>query len=48
MKLAGHVACMEETINAWIILVEEPERERKLGSSRPRWEYNNGYIKNKI
>jgi hypothetical protein len=35
--MAGHVARMEETRNAYRILVGKPERKRPLGRPRSRW-----------
>jgi hypothetical protein len=37
MRWAGHVTRMEETRNAYRILVRKPEGKRPLGSSRRRW-----------
>jgi len=34
----GHVACMEETRNAYNILVAKTEGKRPLGRSKCRWE----------
>jgi hypothetical protein len=39
MKWVGHVACMEEMRNAYIILVGRPEGKKPLGRSKSRWEY---------
>jgi len=36
----GHVACMEETRNAYKILVRKPEGKIPLGRPRHRWEDN--------
>jgi hypothetical protein len=36
----GHVVCMREIRNAYIVLVGEPEGKRLLGRSRHRWEDN--------
>jgi hypothetical protein len=40
MKWTGHVAHMEEMINAYNILVVKPEGKRPLGRPRQRWEGN--------
>jgi hypothetical protein len=40
MRWEGHIARMEEKINAYGILVGEPEGERPLGRPRRRWEDN--------
>jgi hypothetical protein len=37
MRLAGHVARMGETRNAYRILVGKPEVKRPLGRPRCRW-----------
>jgi hypothetical protein len=37
MRWAGHVARMGETMNAFRILVGEPEGRRPLGRPRRRW-----------
>jgi hypothetical protein len=37
MRWGGHVARMEETMNAYRILVGEPEGKRPLGKPRRRW-----------
>jgi hypothetical protein len=37
MRLAGHVARIEEKRNAYRLLVEKPERKRPLGRPRRRW-----------
>jgi hypothetical protein len=37
MRWAEHVARMEETRNAYRILVEKPEGKRPLGRPRRRW-----------
>jgi hypothetical protein len=37
MRWAGHVARMEETRNAYRILVGKPEGKRPLGRPRYRW-----------
>jgi hypothetical protein len=39
-RLAGHVARMGEKRNAYRILVGKPERKRRLGRPRRRWEEN--------
>jgi len=36
----GHVTCMGEMRNAYIILFGESERKRPLGRPRHRWEDN--------
>jgi hypothetical protein len=41
MRWAGHVALMEETRNAYRILVGKPERKRQLGRPTRSWEDNN-------
>jgi hypothetical protein len=38
MSWAGHVACMGEKRNAYIVLVGKPEGQRPLGRPRHRWE----------
>ena len=40
MRWAGHVACMEERINVYRVLVGKPEEKRPLGRPRRRWEDN--------
>jgi hypothetical protein len=40
MKLVGNVAHMEETKNAYKILVRKPEGKRPLGGHRRRWKDN--------
>ena len=40
MRLAGHVARMEEGRGVHKVLVEKPEGKRQLGRPRRRWEYN--------
>jgi hypothetical protein len=40
MRWAGHVACMEEKRNKYIVLVGKPEGKRKLERLRRRWEDN--------
>jgi hypothetical protein len=40
MRLAGHVARMGETRNAYSILVGKPEGMRPLGRQRHRWVVN--------
>jgi hypothetical protein len=37
MRWAGHVTRMGETINAYMILVGQPEEKRPLGRPRRRW-----------
>jgi hypothetical protein len=37
MRLAGHVARMEETRNAYRIFLGKPEGKRPLGRPRRRW-----------
>ena len=38
--MAGHVARMELSRNAYRVLVGKPEGKRPLGRSRRRWEEN--------
>jgi hypothetical protein len=40
MRWAGHVACMEQMLNAHYILVEKREGKRQLGRPRHRWDDN--------
>jgi hypothetical protein len=40
MRWAGHVERMEQTRNAYRILVGKPEGKRPLGSPRRRWVAN--------
>ena len=40
LRWAGHVACMEESRNAYRVLVGKPESKRPLGRPRRRWEDN--------
>jgi hypothetical protein len=40
MRLAGHVARMGETMNAYRILVGKPEGKRPLERPRRRWVEN--------
>jgi hypothetical protein len=40
MRWAGHVACMGEMRNAYIILAGEPERKRSFGRPWHGWEHN--------
>jgi hypothetical protein len=40
MRWAGHVAPVGDKRNAYMNLVEKPERMRPLGRSRRRWEDN--------
>jgi hypothetical protein len=40
MRWIGHVACKGEKRNAYRILVGKPERGRRLGRPRHRWEDN--------
>jgi len=40
MKLAEHVACMEEKRGVYRVLVGKPEGKRPLGRPRRRWEDN--------
>ena len=44
LKWIGHVACMEQSRNAYRVLVGKPEGKRPLGSPRRRWEYHNKWI----
>jgi hypothetical protein len=41
MRWAGHVASMEEKMNAYRILVGKPEGKSPLGRLRRRWVNNN-------
>jgi hypothetical protein len=38
MRWAGHVACMGEGRNLYMVLVGKPEGKRPLGRPRRRWE----------
>jgi hypothetical protein len=40
MRWAGHVACIEEQMNAYRILVGKPQGNRPPGRYRRRWEDN--------
>ena len=40
LRWAGHVACMEQSRNAYRVLVGKPEVKRPLGRPRRRWEEN--------
>jgi hypothetical protein len=40
MRLAGHVARMEEVIGVYRVLMAKPDRKRPLGRPRRRWENN--------
>ena len=40
LSWAGHVARMEQSRNAYRVLVGEPEGKRPLGRPRHRWEDN--------
>ena len=40
LRWAGHVARMEQSRNAYRILVGKPESKRRLGRPRRRWEDN--------
>ena len=40
LRWAGHVACMEQSINAYRVLVGKPEGKRPLGRPRRRWDDN--------
>jgi hypothetical protein len=40
IRLEGHVACIREIINAYKMLVGNPEGKRPLRRSRHRWEAN--------
>ena len=40
MRWAGHVAVMRERRDAYRVLVEKPERKRRLGRPRRRWNDN--------
>jgi len=39
-KMGRYVACMEERISAYNVLVEKPEGKKPHGRSRCRWEDN--------
>ena len=40
LRWAGHVTCMEQSRNAYRILVGKPEEKKPLGRPRHRWEDN--------
>ena len=40
LRWAGHVARMEQSRNAYRVLLGKPERKRPLGRRRRRWEDN--------
>ena len=40
LRWAGHVASMEQSRNAYRVLVGKPEGKRPLGRPRCRWEDN--------
>ena len=40
LRWAGHVARMDESTNAYRVLVGKPEGKRPLGRPRCRWEDN--------
>ena len=40
MRWAGHIAHMEQSRNAYRVLVGKPEGKRPLGRQRCRWEDN--------
>jgi hypothetical protein len=40
MRLAGHVARMEERKGVYRVLLRKPEAKRPRGRHRRRWEYN--------
>ena len=40
LRWAGHVACMEQSRNAYRVLVGKPEGKKPLGRPRRRWEDN--------
>ena len=40
LRWAGHVARMEQSRNAYRVLVEKPEGKRSLGRPKHRWEDN--------
>ena len=40
LRWAGHVARMEQSRNAYRVLVRKPEEKRPLGRPRRRWEDN--------
>ena len=41
LRWAGHVACMDQSRNAYRVLVGKPDDKRPLGRPRHRWEDNN-------
>ena len=41
LRWAGHVARMEQSRNAYRVLVRKPKGKRPLGRPRRRWEDNN-------
>jgi len=48
-RWVGHVARMGERRDAYRVLMERPERERRLGRPRHRWEINiKIYLKNRL
>ena len=40
LRWAGYVACMEQSRNAYTVLVGKPEGKRPLGRPRRRWDDN--------
>jgi hypothetical protein len=40
IRCAGHVARMGERSGVYRVLVGKPERQKRLGRPRLRWEYN--------
>ena len=40
LRWAGHLPCMEQSRNAYRVLVGKPEGKRPLGRPRGRWENN--------
>ena len=40
LRWAGHVVRMEQSRNAYKVLVRKPERKRPLGKSTRRWKDN--------
>jgi hypothetical protein len=38
MTWVGHIACMRAKVNAYVVLLEEPEGKRPLEKPRCRWE----------
>ena len=40
VKWTGNVACVREKVNAYRVLVEQPEAMRRLGRPKSKWRYN--------